>query len=356
MILLTVGIFIIGYLMILNLLLNLFNPPSVNRNIDIEIINKVNYNENDSVFFVDDYPLVSFWITTSDGEVELFRVRYTDLWERVNYRKLGKYIYFWFNGIGNETAELNYDGKPNKELRGDTNALIYKYNIETSEYEKIETGNSEKTIIIDVVEYNEMGLIIKEIATGPKGKYKQWDKSKTVVGTSEYDFTTTNCHEQFKVQAIAFNEKIILPTFDSIAVLSDNGIINRIKYPIKYPQHVELYAYQDNLISVVNSKYITIYNSDFEIIKETSTINDFTNSKLIENKIILYDDLKVDKTIFIGNFNLDTYELEKTNEIKYNITLKGSYIGLKHNFYTKYIQFYDEGDLSNKTIIELKIG
>lgn len=340
---------IIVYLSFLGFLSYILAPPIINRSINIDVVNKLEYKDSDNVFIIEDCEnsLVSFWMITIDGEKELFRVKSTfkkswlksnNLCEKINYRKYDKYIYFWFNGTINEGEEINDNGV-NIQYRNKTDAIVYKYNIETAEYEKIDIKDHKKTVIIDIIKKDEKEIIIKEVATELKNK--KWKEMKTVIGEFEYSFTTTNLYQEFRGSATVFDNQIILPTYKEILVLSDNNIKKRIEYPIEFPNQIELYIYKDNLVSVIASTYINIFSKDFETIDEIKVPNSFNKSMLISNKIVLYDYDIINEKIIIGYVDLDTYEFKKISETKYSKSLYEDKIKLKYNAYNNQIELYD---------------
>ena len=114
------------FCMILNLFLGylLTHNCYIPRKISIETVNKIEYKPDDTLFLKEESNNASFWVTTIDGDKELFNIKYTGLTETVKYRKYDNYIYFWLNGNAYKSAEI-YDNKPIKELRAKTDAKAF---------------------------------------------------------------------------------------------------------------------------------------------------------------------------------------------------------------------------------------
>lgn len=340
---LIVGIIIIVSISSLNKLANLLTKNNyLPRDININVVNKVDYNEKDFLFIteeeIDDnntfFIEVGFNLITANGEIELFNVRYQGTWEKIKYRKHDNYIYFWLNGNEYELRELN-SNKPDKELRMKTDAQIYKYNISTGEFEKIKIDNPDKTVIIDVLRIDDEEIIIKEIATKQTSS-NIWKDMKTVIDNKKYDFTITDYY-LFNSKSINIKNKIIIPTINSIIILDEENIETKNIYQNNYPYSVKLYNYNNDIIAQVDGAVIK-YDENFEKINELKLPEMYYKTYVIDNKVILYG--VTDNTVKIGYLDLETFEIYdlKSKELAEKI----NDISLKYNSYDNTIILYDK--------------
>ena len=326
----------------------LIEKADLPRTIEIETISKIKYNKDDYIFIQENQELfgkgnVSIWAVTSEGDKELIKIKYSGQQEDIKYRQYGHYIYFWLNGNRYDSMPSD-NAKLKKEMRMQTDAQLYKYDIDASTVEKIEIENSDKTVIIDILYKNGEELIVKEVAR-VQTSYGKWESLNTFVGNEKYNFTVTNYY-WYDSKGLATADKVIIPIYKGVIIESNNKLEEKDIYSEKNPYAVELYEYEESILCMTHSRlkeYITAYDNNFLKQREIEITHKYPNYLKLEDKVIIYGWEK--GLIKISYLDLKTWQTIDLGIHNINEDISFEDISLKYNAYTKTLVFYNNGTL-----------